>query len=167
MEVFFGKEEYQDRVTIEPDEFYQKLATANPLPTTSSPKGELITKALSNLMERGYKQVIAVCISSGLSGTAQQVGIYSKDFPELQIEVIDTKNIGIASGFAAVRASEVIEEGWEFDKIVEEVQRVADQTKVFFYVPSLKYLIAGGRIGRVAGLVGSIINLTPIISCED
>lgn len=167
MEVFFGKEEYQDRVTIEPDEFYQKLATANPLPTTSSPKGELITKALSNLMERGYKQVIAVCISSGLSGTAQQVGIYSKDFPELQIEVIDTKNIGIASGFAAVRASEVIEEGWEFDKIVEEVQRVADQTKVFFYVPSLKYLIAGGRIGRVAGLVGSIINLKPIISCDD
>lgn len=167
MGVFFVEEEYQDRVNIEPDEFYQKLAKANPLPTTASPKGELITKALDNLSKRGFTQIIAVCISSGLSGTAQQVKIYAKNYPQLQIEVIDTKNIGIASGFAAVRASEVIEEGWEFDQIVEDVQRVANQTKVFFYVPTLKYLIAGGRIGRVAGLVGSIINLKPVISCDD
>lgn len=71
MGVFFGEEEYQDRVNIEPDEFYQKLAKANPLPTTASPKGELITKALDNLSKRGFTQIIAVCISSGLSGTAQ------------------------------------------------------------------------------------------------
>jgi DegV family protein with EDD domain len=167
MEVFFGKEEYQDRVNIEPDVFYEKLKTADPLPTTSSPKGELISQALNNLIKKGYEQVVAVCISSGLSGTAQQVKIYAKEFPELQIEVIDTKNIGIASGFAAVKASELIESGLEFDKIVAEVNRVANQTRVFFYVPSLKYLIAGGRIGRVAGLVGSIINLKPIISCDD
>lgn len=167
MEVFFGNEEYQDRVNIEPDEFYQKLLTADPLPTTSSPKGELITQAFENLISKGYEQVIAVCISSGLSGTAQQVEIYAEEFPQLEIKVIDTKNIGIASGFAAVRASELIEDGWDFDKIVEKVERVVKQTTVFFYVPTLKYLVAGGRIGRVAGLVGSLINLKPIISCDD
>lgn len=167
MEVFFGDEEYQDRVNIEPDEFYKKLLTENLVPTTSSPKGEFISEAFENLIARGYTQVVAICISSGLSGTAQQVEIYAEEFSQLQVKVIDTKNIGIASGFAAIRASELIEDGLEFDKIIEEVQRVVKQTKVFFYVPTLKYLVAGGRIGRVAGLVGSIINLKPIISCDE
>ncbi|KRN19451.1 hypothetical protein IV79_GL001504 [Pediococcus claussenii] len=166
MEVYFGQESLRDRVDIEPDEFYERLKKANKLPSTSSPTGESIHSAFQSLIDRGYNQIIAICISSALSGTAQQVSIISEEFPDIITNVINTKNIGIGSGLTAVYASQLIDNGINFEELITELERSALKTKVFFYVPTLDYLIAGGRIGRVSGMVGSILKIKPIISCD-
>lgn len=163
MNVVFRDRVYEDRVTITPTEFYRRQATEKA--TTASPTGKRILDALERIQASGYTHVIAVCISAALSGTYQETQLLAEDSP-LTVHVVNTRSVGIGSGFAAIYAAELREQGKTFEQIVAEVERVTAQTKVFFYVPSLKYLQAGGRIGRVAGMAGTLLNVKPIISCD-
>lgn len=164
MNVIFRDRVYEDRVTITPTEFYRRQATETA--TTASPTGKRIVEAFERIQASGYTHVIAVSISAKLSGTFQEIQLLAEDTP-LTVHVVNTRNVGIGSGFAAIYAAELRDAGRNFDQIVAEVERVTAQTKVFFYVPSLKYLQAGGRIGKVAGMAGTLLNVKPIISCDD
>lgn len=164
MNVIFRDRVYEDRLTITPAEFYRRQATEPA--TTASPTGKMIVDALDRIQASGYTHVIAVCISAALSGTFQETQLLAADSP-LTVHVINTRSVGIGSGFAAIYAAQLCDAGNSFDEIVQEVERVTAQTKVFFYVPSLKYLQAGGRIGKVAGMAGTLLNVKPIISCDD
>ncbi|MDT6979780.1 DegV family protein [Levilactobacillus zymae] len=164
MNVIFRDRVYEDRVTITPAEFYRRQALEPA--STASPTGKRIIEALDQIQASGYTHVIAVSISAKLSGTYQEMQLLAEDSP-LTVHVINTRSVGIGSGFAAIYAAQLRDQGLTFDQIVAEVERVTAQTKVFFYVPSLKYLQAGGRIGRVAGMAGTLLNVKPIISCDD
>ncbi|GEO69583.1 DegV family protein [Levilactobacillus acidifarinae] len=164
MNVIFRDRVYEDRVTITPAEFYRRQATEPA--STASPTGKRIIEAFEQIQASGYTHVIAVSISAKLSGTYQEMKLLAADFP-LTVHVVNTRSVGIGSGFAAIYAAQLRDQGLSFDQIVAEVERVTAQTKVFFYVPSLKYLQAGGRIGRVAGMAGTLLNVKPIISCDD
>ncbi|MGX6427623.1 DegV family protein [Levilactobacillus yonginensis] len=163
MNVIFRDHVYEDRLTITPTEFYRRQATEKA--STASPTGKRIVEALERIQASGYTHVIAVTISAALSGTFQETQLLAQDSP-LKIHVINTCSVGIGSGFAAIYASRLRSQGLTFDQIIAEVERVTQQTKVFFYVPSLKYLQAGGRIGKVAGMAGTLLNVKPIISCD-
>lgn len=163
MNVIFRDRVYEDRLTITPAEFYRRQATEPA--TTASPTGKMIVDAFDRIQASGYTHVIAVCISAALSGTFQETQLLAADSP-LTVHVINTRSVGIGSGFAAIYAAQLRDAGHSFDQIVQEVERVTAQTKVFFYVPSLKYLQAGGRIGKVAGMAGTLLNVKPIISCD-
>lgn len=164
MNVIFRDRAYEDRVTITPTEFYRRQATEKA--TTASPTGKHIMEALERIQASGYTHVIAVCISAGLSGTYQETALLAAD-TDLTVHVVNTRSVGIGSGFAAIYAASLRSAGHSFQEIVDEVERVTSQTKVFFYVPSLKYLQAGGRIGKVAGMAGTLLNVKPIISCDE
>lgn len=86
---------------------------------------------------------------------------------DLEIFVLDTKNIAIASGFNAIQAAEYIKEGMDFDLLVKTVSANLANSKVFFCVSTLEYLQKGGRIGLVASILGSTLSLKPIISCNE
>lgn len=164
MTIAYHDEIFLDKVTIDPDTVYANLDKE--VPKTASPTGDLIAKAFADIKADGFKEVIAVCISSGLSGTFQQVEIAAR-VSGLDVSVIDTKNIGIASGLTAILAAQLSEEGLHKVEIEARIRTVAKHTKVFFYVPTLTYLQKGGRIGRVAGMAGTLLNIKPIISCDD
>ncbi|AYM01863.1 DegV family protein [Levilactobacillus yiduensis] len=164
MNVIFRDRVYEDRLTITPAEFYRRQATESA--TTASPTGKMIVDALDRIQASGYTHVIAVCISAALSGTFQETQLLAAESP-LTVHVINTRSVGIGSGFAAIYAAQLRDSGHSFDEIIQEVERVTAQTKVFFYVPSLKYLQAGGRIGKVAGMAGTLLNVKPIISCDE
>ncbi len=85
----------------------------------------------------------------------------------LETRYIDTKNIGIGSGFSAIRAGELIEQGLPFAEVCRQVEAVARDTRLFFCVSTLEYLVKGGRIGRVSGMVGTMLDLKPVISCDE
>jgi DegV family protein with EDD domain len=111
--------------------------------------------------------VIAVLISSGLSGTYELVSGFGTAPQGLETCYVDTRNIGIGSGFAAIRAGELIEKGLPFAEVCGEVEKAARHTKLFFCVSTLEYLAKGGRIGHVAAMVGTILDLKPVISCNE
>ncbi len=136
------------------------------IPSTSLPSPSVVADLFKRIKADGYEKVIAVAISSGLSGTYEMIKSFGPAPDGLETCYIDTKNIGIGSGFSAILAGELIEKGLPFAEVCREVRSVARRTKLFFCVPTLEYLVKGGRIGLVAAMVGTILAVKPVISCN-
>ena len=137
------------------------------IPKTSLPEGAYIQKIFEQIVADGYEKVLAITISSGLSGTFNSVRLVAQDFPMLETFMFDTKNIGIGAGVHAIRAAELIASGSSFDAITKVLANEVKNSKIFFSVATLEYLQKGGRIGLVSSIVGNMLNLNPIISCND
>lgn len=165
LKIIYSDGEYSDGVDISSDDVYSRLQ--DEIPTTSLPKGSEIQEMFNKIKSDGYEKVLAVTISSGLSGTFNAIRIMADQQKDLEIFVLDTKNISIASGFNAIQAAEYIKEGMDWDTLVKTVTKNLSNSKVFFCVGTLEYLQKGGRIGLVTSILGSTLSLKPIISCND
>lgn len=161
----YKDKQYVDGIDITTEEVLGRLEKE--IPTTSLPTGQTIQGLFDQIKEEGYTKVLAVTLSSGLSGTYNSIRLLADEQEGLDIFVLDTKNISIASGFNAIQAAEYIKEGMDWDTLIETMSKNIANTKVFFTVSTLKYLRAGGRIGLVASLLGSRLNIRPVISCND
>lgn len=158
-------ESYVDEEEIKLEEVLDKLDDHEI--TTSLPATDAILEMLDEIKEKGYEKLIIVSISSGLSGTHNIFRMIIKDYEGLEISLVDSKNISKASGYVAYQALELIDEGKEFNEIVETLNNSLDKQKVFFTIESAEYLRRGGRIGLVAGAIANVLNIKPIISCND
>lgn len=156
---------YVDGVDINLEEVLEKLDSHRI--TTSLPSPETIYKTLDDIKSLGYTHVIAMTISSGLSGTYNVIRMITEDYEDLTISLIDTLNISKGSGYSAHLALEMIEEGKTFEEITTALNSKLNDQKVFFTINTLEYLKRGGRIGLVAATIANILNLKPIISCND
>ncbi len=165
LKIIYKDRVYTDKVDITPEEIYQRLPQE--IPGTSLPDGETITKIFEQIKQDGYEKILAVTISSGLSGTYNIVRLIAQQQEELEAYVLDTKNIGIGAGFSAIQAAKWLEEGMKWSLLIERLNELVKQTKVFFNVATLEYLQKGGRIGLVASILGTALKLNPIISCND
>ena len=165
LKIIYKDRVYTDKVDITPEEIYQRLPQE--IPGTSLPDGETITKIFEQIKQDGYEKILAVTISSGLSGTYNIVRLIAQQQEELEAYVLDTKNIGIGAGFSAIQAAKWLEEGMEWSLLIERLNELVKQTKVFFNVATLEYLHKGGRMGLVASILGTALKLNPIISCND
>ena len=165
LSIQFSDELYLDGVTITPEEVYRRLP--HEIPKTSLPSSEGILHTLQQIRESGYDTLFIITISSALSGTFNLMRLTARDVPELDCRLIDTRNIGIGAGFTVMRAAEMIADGASADEIEAKLQELVKSTKVFFCLPTLEYLAKGGRIGRVTATVGSLLDVRPIISCNE
>ena len=165
LQIIYKDRTYTDKVDITAEEIYQRLPQE--IPSTSLPDGETINKIFDRIKADGYEQVLAVTISSGLSGTYNVVRLMGEQRNDLDIFVLDTKNIGIGAGLQAIRAAELLNEGITWQELKEQLLQEVVRNKVFFSVATLEYLQKGGRIGLVASILGNALKLNPIISCND
>ena len=164
--VVFGDKMYKDGIDIQPDEFYTMLKESSTLPTTSQPSPGEFIELYEALFAAGYDTIISVHLSAGLSGTAsaakQAAETMGKD-----IHVFDSHSISAGVAIQAMAAARAVKAG----KTVEEVLQVLEQCKnnieVVFTLNTLEYLAKGGRIGKARGLLGSLLNIKPIIKVED
>lgn len=163
--IYGNDEEYLDKISITEEEVYQRLE--RDIPKTSLPKPEYIVQVFDELIKEGYQKVVVSTISSGLSGTFNSIKIVAKDYPDLDILFVDTLNIGVGSGVVLARLLELFEDGASFQDLKAAAPVIIDNSTVFFTIPTLKYLEAGGRIGKVQSLVGNLMNLNPVISCNE
>lgn len=155
---------YKDRVDITPQEVYDSFQRE--VPKTSLPLGSDINALFDQIKADGYTQIIVSSISSGLSGTYQAMTLAAEERDDLTIEVINTLNIGIGSGFIALYVAEQLEKGLDFETVVEKTRKSVQNSTVYFGLKTLEYLIKGGRIGKVSGILGSALKIKPIISCN-
>lgn len=165
LNIIYKDREYVDGIEIKTEDVYARLEEE--IPSTSLPSPDTIQSIFDKIKADGYTKVLAVTISSGLSGTYNVIRLLSKEQEGLDVFVVDSKNISIASGFNAIQAAQYIEEGMSWDALKETVSKNIVNTKVFFYVSTLKYLQKGGRIGLVAAVLGETLRLKPIISCNE
>ncbi len=162
---------YQDGITISPNEFYRKMLSIEELPTTSQPSPLDIVGAYKKAIYDGAKQIVSLHISSKMSGTYQSCvlakSMVEEEFPDVKIEVIDCKTVTYALGIIAVMVARAAKEGKPFSKLVSLALRIREVELLLATVDTLDYLHKGGRIGKAKALVGSLLNIKPIISISD
>ena len=163
--VTLGEKSYREGIDIEPDAFYQLLDETGMLPLTSQPAvGEFA--ALYRQLAQSDPEILSIHISSGLSGTADSARAAAAMVPEANVTVVDTKTLSVPSGWQVEAAARAAAAGWSREKILEMVARIGGATDVLYTLKELKYLIHGGRISHISGLVASLLNIKPIIGVD-
>ena len=166
-----GQEVLRDLVTIQRAEFLDWLATASVLPTTASPGPGDYIEAYKNLAESGAEEIISIHMTSKASGAYQAACIaqsmLEEQIPGLRLEVIDTRNAALCQGWMAIEAARAALSGLRLDEVAAKVRAMIPVTHLIQTADTLRYLYMGGRIGKAKHLVGSLLNIKPLIGVED
>ena len=168
LNVHFGTDTFRDKVDLTVDEFLERLTASTELPTTSQAPPPVFENLFRELAAEGYEAIICVLISSKLSGTIQSALIAAHAVASsIRVEVVDSLNSTLALGLQAIRARELIEEGKTVEEIVLTLQAETNRYHLVFFAETLEYLHRGGRIGKAATLVGSLLQLKPLLRVEE
>jgi hypothetical protein len=166
--ISFGENNYLDKITLKPEQFYKLLETSPHYPKSSQINEKSFVNLYSHLASH-FDSVISVNLSDKLSGTfhtsqraAQQV---SKEFSK-KISVINSKGISGSIGLLVLRIAQAIESGMEHDKIVDMAEKWVEGTKIFVTLRTLKYMIKGGRLSHTKGLIARLLHVNPIVSLD-
>jgi DegV family protein with EDD domain len=161
--IHFGNESFLDKQTITPLEFYEKLKTSPIHPTTSQPTPANFKEVYENLAAR-YDTIISIHLSGSLSGTFRAAQTAANLINNTRMVLIDSKTTSIALGLLLLEAGEAIAARVSVEKITENLENILQKIKIIINMPSLKYLIRGGRIKRGKGLIATILNIKPLLT---
>lgn len=163
MRIRCGDGEFADGVDIIPRQVYDRLH-AGELPQTSLPRGEDFEAALKTIAQKGYDGVIAVMLSSGLSGTHNMMRLEGED-AGLTVAVFDSLSGSLGQGMTVLQLAEDIRAGMGWEELTQvRVPALIAAAHPFFSVNTLEYLLKGGRIGRVTATAGTLLNIKPVLT---
>ncbi|MBY0755703.1 DegV family protein [Clostridium sardiniense] len=169
LNVIFGGRSYRE-IDLTNEEFFDELEKLDDLPTSSQPSINEVKEKFENIIKNGDK-VVCVLISSDMSGTYQSANmiknIILEEYPEAEIEILDSRTNCMQMGYAAIVAAKAAKEGDDIKGVVSKAEEVINKSKFLFMPKTLKYLKKGGRIGSAAALVGSILKIVPILTVTD
>ena len=163
--VHFGEQEFVDGVNITGYQFYEMLETSGVLPTTSQATPYAFSAAFGQAVADG-EEVIALVVSSRLSGTYQSAVIAAEDYPG-KVHVVDSRNIAIGLAILTEYALRLVDEGKSAAEIVELLNRQRERVRLMAVVDTLEYLQRGGRLSKTAAIAGGILSIKPIIALMD
>ncbi|EKD87711.1 MAG: hypothetical protein ACD_35C00261G0003 [uncultured bacterium] len=163
--VTLGGSSYKEGVDIQPEKFYPMLEATDELPVTSQPSAGDFAKMYTDLAKID-PDILSIHISSGLSGTSASATAGAAMVPQANVTVIDTKTLSAPAGWQVEAAARAAKAGWNKDRILEAMKKISDATDVVYTLKELKYLIHGGRISHMKGLLASLLNIKPMIGVE-
>jgi DegV family protein with EDD domain len=165
--VLFGHENYRDRVDITEDQFYQRLLNGPIHPSTSQPTPQDFTDIYHKLSQQA-DGIISIHISSKLSGTCNSA-LQAKEMVSAHcpVEVVDSEMVSMGLGLLAIEAAAIANSGKSLQQVVEVVKQSIRNTRLWALFDTLKYLALGGRIGKAKALVGTILNIKPILAVKE
>jgi DegV family protein with EDD domain len=156
---------YRSGVDIQPDEFYRLLAATESFPTTSQPSAADFAEMYRRLAATD-PDILSIHISSGLSGTVNAAKAGAAMVPEANVTIVDTKTLSVGEGWQVEAAARAAKAGWSKERILSLLERVSAATDTIYTLATLKYLIHGGRISHLKGLLASVLNIKPLIGVE-
>jgi fatty acid kinase/fatty acid kinase fatty acid binding subunit len=161
--VYFGSENYLDKVTLAPSEFYARFAVTDEAPKTSQPPPADFTQVYGNVAAHAGS-IVSIHLSAGVSGTYQAAMVGARKIEKTRFEHIDSRSVSVGLGLIVRAAAEAATAG----KGVEEVARIAreasDRARVFIAVPTLEHLVRGGRVSAARGFVARLLGILPILT---
>lgn len=161
----FGPDEtYLDKVDMSNAEFYERLRESDEFPTTSQPPAGAFVEAYEALS--AYDDILVLTISSKFSGTYDSA-VAAAGMVDQHVEVVDTKSAEMGSGLILRQALRTIDEGGSFEDVRRAAERAIRNCNIFFAVGTLEYLHRSGRIGRAQRLVGTALDIRPVLKVED
>lgn len=165
--VRFGHESYRDGIDISREEFYERLVTSPVHPTTSQPTPADFAQVYREL-SRETDKIVSIHVSGKLSGTCNSA-LQGKELAEKKcdIKVIDSESVTMGLGMIALTAARLAAAGESLQKVTDEAKQAIPNTHLLGLFDTLKYLLLGGRIGKARALLGSILNVKPLLTLRD
>lgn len=155
---------YLDRVELTTEEFLHLLETSDALPTTSQPSvGEFVAK-YTEMLNGGATEILSIHISSKLSGTISSASTALGELPGAPITIFDSLSVSAGIGLLVQQAVKALDEGKSTAEVVQILEPMRDASTIGFVVDTLEYLHKGGRIGKGSALMGSILNVKPVLA---
>lgn len=164
--IIFGEKEYRDDTEISSDEFLKKLKQSSTLPHTAAPSPALYSPIFEEIIANGDTALV-LTPSAKVSGTFRSASVAAKDYPSDRIFIIDTEIIGPAFAYVIRQTLEKIKLGASLDEITQWITNKCKSLVIYFYVDTLEYLQKGGRIGMAKALMGSVLQIKPILLFKD
>jgi DegV family protein with EDD domain len=164
--LIWGEETYRDGIDIQPAEFYARLKDATVMPSSSQVSPLVMKETFSQLIDQGY-DILAIMVSSKLSGTLNSVSQAMQAMPEANIAVVDSYAASMALGFQVLQAARAAANGGTLKECKSVAERARQQTNVYFMVDTLDFLHRGGRIGGASHFLGTVLNLKPILTLHE
>ncbi|MCL4528332.1 MAG: DegV family protein [Chloroflexi bacterium] len=166
-----GQEVLRDLVTIQREEFLRWMITAKFVPTTASPGPGDYYQAYEKLVENGAEEIISIQMTSKASGGYQAATVaqsmLKESHPNIRLEVIDTRSASLCQGWMVIEAARAALSGWGLNEITARVKGMIPVTHMIQTADTLRYLYLGGRIGKAQNLLGTMLNIKPLIGVEN
>ncbi len=137
------------------------------IPSTSLPSPMKIQQTFEQAKRDGYTGAVVVTISSGLSATHETMSMVARQMEDFPVVMVDTKSIGIAAGFVVMEAVRQVEAGTPLERLGSVLTAASERVRVFFSVQKLDFLRKGGRISEAVYRVGSVLNIKPVLTCDE
>lgn len=160
--VTFGSENYLDRVTITPSEFYGRFAVTDQAPKTSQPPPADFTQVYRNVATHAAS-IVSIHLSSAVSGTYQAAVVGARPVEKTRFAHVDSRNVSVALGLI-VRAAAEAAAGKSADEVASIARAAADRARLFIAVPTLEHLVRGGRVSPLRGFLARLLGLLPVLT---
>lgn len=167
LNLVFEETTYLDKVTMTPEVFYPLLDAAQEYPKSAQPNPKVVDNFLGSIASH-YDEILVITVAKVQSGTHNVFEKAAQKFAKegKKIYVVDSRQNSAAEGLLVMKASELIREGRTFEEIVETIESLRSETKILVSVNTLKYMVRSGRLGKVSGIAGKILNLKPVVSLD-
>lgn len=161
--ISFGSENYLDKVTLTPSEFYARFAVTDEAPKTSQPPAADFTQVYDNVATHAGS-IVSVHLSAGVSGTYQAALVGARPVQKTRIEHVDSRNVSVGLGLVVRAAAEAAASGKSAEEVAKVARDTAARVRIFVAVPTLKHLVRGGRVSPARGLLAKLLGLLPVLT---
>ena len=161
--IIWGEEQFRDRVSLQPKEFYQRLQADDQRPTTAQAGVGDFLAGIRQAEDQDAEKALILTVSSAMSG-AYDMASTAAEKAEIPVTVVDSKGPSMSLGWQVLAAARARDKGAEMDEILRQVDDVRERMVQVVAMETLDYLQAGGRIGEAAKWVGSLLKVKPVVS---
>lgn len=159
--IWHGRQ-YRDRVEIQPEEFYRRLGTESDLPTTAQASVQDFAGTFQHVYECGAQEIVAVLVNSGFSGAIQSARKAAEEM-KIPVHIHDSRGTTMSLGWQVLAAARARERGGDVADMLAAAEDVRKRVQLYICLETLEYVARGGRIGHARRLLGTMLNIKPLI----
>ena len=161
-------ETLKDGLDVSTDDFYERLANSETLPTTSQPSIQDFAEVYESLIQDPRDMIVSIHVSAKLSGTYNSALQAKRSLKNpAQVEVVDSQSASMGLGLVVLGAARALSAGGEIQQIMAEIETAIPQIRAYFLLDTLEYLVKGGRISKAQGFLGNMLSVKPILAIQD
>jgi len=165
--VIFGTQSYDDGINLSRQEFYERLASANPLPSTSAPSVGEFESAYRRLQDSGAETVISIHIARALSVVQNAALIGADGVPGLSVTLVDSEQVSMGLGWQVIEAARAAKAGKSAAEVVDAAERTKQRVRLYAALDTLEYVRRSGRVGWAAAAIGQLLKIKPLVEVRN
>ncbi|MDD4308798.1 MAG: DegV family protein, partial [Candidatus Cloacimonetes bacterium] len=163
--IAFGQRQYLAGLTLRAEGFYKMLKSDHAHPVSSQPSPKVL-KGVLDFTAAHYEKSIAVFISDHLSGVHQNALLVAKQRNDDKLAVVNSRHLSVTEGLVVLRIARAVEDGMSYDDIIANSEKWIDNTRILTDINTLRYMVRGGRVKPLTGMLATLLNLKPIVSLD-